>query len=281
MASVTREHITVDDLRSPLVQAGDRASAEAVVFVHGSPGCAEEFAPWVEQAGEFTRAIAIDSPGFGQADKPSPKKFRYSVPNLGVHLARQLEVLGVERAHFVGHDFGGAFSLLAGAYNPLNVGSMTMIDSGLMRGYQWHFWARLWRRPLLGEFFMAIVNERGFKIAMRDLPEWFIDQMWGNYDRATRRAILALYRNTNMDEQAEQLPQLRLLGQNWPSLVIFGEDDPYLPATLAHRNLEALPKAELHLIPGAGHWPHVDSPQAVEEVLMPFLRAQVGAAAIV
>lgn len=247
------------------------------MFAHGSPGCAEEFAPLVEKTGEFARAVAIDSPGFGQADKLGPKKFRYSVPNLGVQLARQLEELGIRRAHFVGHDFGGAFSLLAATYNPQNVGSMTMIDSGLMRGYRWHIWARLWRRRVLGELLMAIVNKRGFAIAMRDLPSWFVDQMWGNYDRATRRAIIALYRNTDMDHQAEQLPQLRLLAQSWPALVIFGDDDPYLPASLAHRNKEALVNAELHVIPGAGHWPHVDHPDEVEAILLPFLRQQVGA----
>lgn len=274
MAAVTREYITVDGIRSPLVQAGDSSSSEAVVFAHGSPGCADEFAPLVQKTGEFVRAVAIDSPGFGQADKPGPNRFRYSVPNLGVHLARQLEALGIDRAHFVGHDFGGAFSLLAATYNPLNVGSMTMIDSGLMRGYRWHIWARLCRKPLLGELLMAIVNERGFATAMRDLPSWFIDQMWANYDRATRRAILALYRNTDMDEQAEQLPQLRLLAQNWPALVIFGEDDPYLPASMAHRNQEALVNAELHVIPGAGHWPHIDHPEEVEAILLPFLRKQ-------
>lgn len=277
MATVTREHITVDELNSPLVQAGDTSSSEAVVFAHGSPGCAEEFAPLVEKTGEFARAIAIDSPGFGRADKPRPRDFRYAVPNMGVHLARQLEQLGVERAHFVGHDFGGAFGLIAATYNPFQVGSMTMINSGLMRGYSWHVWARLWRKRPLGEMLMAIVNERGFRIAMRELPDWFVAQMWGNYDRSTRRAILALYRNTDMETQADALPQLRLLAQNWPALVIFGEDDPFLTASLAHRNVEALPNAEVHMVPGAGHWPHVESPDAVEAILLPFLREQVGA----
>lgn len=65
--------------------------------------------------------------------------------NLGIHLARQLEELGVESAHFVGHDFGGAFAIFGALYSPMNVGSMTLLNSGVMRGYRWHRLARLYR----------------------------------------------------------------------------------------------------------------------------------------
>lgn len=267
--------LTVDGIRSPYIAAGDLKSSEAVVFTHGSPGCAAEFQELVTSTGEFARAVAIDMPGFGGADKPSPKRFEYSVPNIGVHLAKQLDALGIERAHLVGHDFGGAFNLLAAAYSPERVASIAMINSGMMRGYRWHRLARMYRTPILGELFMAIANRRGFSYAMRDLPDWLVDQMWSNFDRPTRRAILALYRNTDMVGQAAVLPQMRLLTTNWPAIVIFGEDDPYLPASLAERNIESLPRATVHTIPGAGHWPHAEAPQATAALLLPFLRANV------
>lgn len=275
MAVVAQTDVHVDGLRSPVLEAGDASSSEAVVFVHGSPGCGGEFRDLVERTGEFARAVAPDMPGFGQADKPSPSEFRYDVPNLGVHLARMLDGLGVERAHFVGHDFGGAFSLLAAAYDPARVGSMTMINSGMMRGARWHRLARLYRTPVAGELFMRVANEAGFKRTLSDLPADALDEMWRNFDRPTRRAIIALYRNTDLAIQHEQLPMIRLMAANWPALVIFGEQDPYLPAALAARNREALPLAEVHKLPRSGHWPHLDDPNGVAELLMPFLQAQV------
>ncbi|MGB0889245.1 MAG: alpha/beta fold hydrolase [Solirubrobacterales bacterium] len=275
-SAVMHGSIVVDGVRSSLVQSGDTTASEAVVFTHGSPGCAEEFSALVAQTGEFARAIAIDMPGFGGADKPRPRAFEYSAANIGVHLAKQLEALGVERAHFVGHDFGGAFNLLAAAYSPDRVGSIVMINSGLMRGYSWHRIARIYRTPLLGELFMMIANERGFAFAMRSLPDWLVAQMWSNFDRATRRAVLALYRATPMGGQAEQLPAIRMLSRDWPALVIFGADDPYLPAALAARNQESLPNASIELIEGAGHWPHAEAPQATADVLLPFLQANAG-----
>ncbi len=273
--SVTQGSVVVDGVRSPWIQAGDKSASEAVVFTHGSPGCAAEFTQLVAQTGKFSRAIALDMPGFGGADKPPPRAFEYSVANIGVHLAKQLEALGVERAQLVGHDFGGAFNLLAAAYSPDRVGSIVMINSGLMRGYRWHRIARIYRTPLLGELFMMIANKRGFAFAMRSLPDWLVDQMWSNFDRSTRRAVLALYRATAMGDQAEQLPAIRMLSREWPALVIFGMDDPYLPATLASRNTESLPNATIELIGGAGHWPHAELPQATADLLLPFLRANV------
>lgn len=267
--------LTVDGITSPYIQAGPSDASEAVVFTHGSPGCAAEFELLVAATGEFARAVSIDMPGFGGAEKPHPKQFEYSVPNIGVHLAKQLDALGVERAHLVGHDFGGAFNLLAAAYSPERVASIAMLNSGMMRGYRWHRIARMYRTPVVGEIFMAIANKRGFRYALRDLPDWLIAQMWSNFDRPTRRAILALYRNTDMIGQAAALPQVRLLARNWPAIVIFGEEDPYLPATLAERNIESLPKATVHLISGAGHWPHAEAPDEVAELLLPFLKANI------
>jgi pimeloyl-ACP methyl ester carboxylesterase len=281
MAGLRHGSVTVDELRSPFIEAGDPGATEAVVFTHGSPGCCEEFARLVEETGEFARAIAIDSPGFGQAEKPSPNQFIYDVPNLGIHLAKQLEQLGVTRAHFVGHDYGGAFNLTAAAYDPGRVGSIAMINSGLMRGMRWHKIARIYRTPIVGELFMAVMSERGFKHTLKALPARDLDVMWRNLDRPTRRAILALYRATDMEPQTAQLPQLRLLASRWPAIVIFGADDPYMPAKFVPRNKESLPNATIHLIEGAGHWPHLEKPDAVSAKLLPFLREQVGAAVAV
>lgn len=267
-----RSSVTVDHLTSPVLEAGEPAASEAVVFVHGSPGCGAEFERLVGETGAFARAIAIDMPGFGEADKPHPRDFIYDVPNMGVHLAQMLDGLGVERAHFVGHDFGGAWSMIASVYDPMRVASLSMINSGLMRGMRWHRLARLYRTPVLGEAFMAIANETGFKRTLRELPQADLDVMWKNFDRRSRRAILALYRATDMEAQTAQLPQVRLLASQWPSVVIFGADDPYLPAKFAGRNKESLPNASVELIPGAGHWPHLEDPAAVSALLVPFLR---------
>jgi len=44
--------------------------AEAVVFVHGNPGPADDWRDLLARAGELGRAIAPDMPGYGRAGKP-------------------------------------------------------------------------------------------------------------------------------------------------------------------------------------------------------------------
>ncbi|MCV7290773.1 alpha/beta hydrolase [Mycolicibacterium wolinskyi] len=275
MVDVRSLTVVVDGLRSPVIEAGDPDGREAVVFVHGSPGCGGEFTKLVCETGKFVRAIAPDIPGFGQADKPHPRHFIYDVPNIGVHLVKQLDALGVERAHFVGHDFGGSWAMFASLYDPMRVGSLSLINAGLMRGMRWHGMARLYRTPLAGEAFMAIANEWGFKRALQALPTADLEVMWRNFDRHSRRAILALYRATDMETQTAQLPQVRLFTTQWQSIVIFGADDPYLPTKFADRNRESLPNASVHMIDRAGHWPHLQAPERLSELLIPFLREQV------
>ena len=62
-----------------------------------------------------------------------------------------------------------------------------------------------------------------------------------------------------------------LLPLTIPALVIWGEDDAYLPYSFAHRQREAFPSADVHVLPASGHWPYVDAPETVERLFAEFL----------
>jgi pimeloyl-ACP methyl ester carboxylesterase len=57
--------------------------------------------------------------------------------------------------------------------------------------------------------------------------------------------------------------------------VLWGTEDAYLPWTYAERQREAFPSARVELLEGLGHWPFIEEPAAVGELLMPFLRARL------
>jgi pimeloyl-ACP methyl ester carboxylesterase len=189
---------------------------------------------------------------------------------MGAHLAAVLDQLGVRRAHFIGHDFGGPFSVGAVLAKPKLAGSLSFINTGILRGYRWHKWARIWRTPVVGELYMLLTTEKRFKAGFRRLPPDFVDQMWRHFDARTRRAVLSLYRATNMGDMSAVAGALRAL--DLPSIVIWGVHDPYVPTLFAERNKEALPRATVHLVEKAGHWPFIDRPEEVAGILLPFLR---------
>jgi pimeloyl-ACP methyl ester carboxylesterase len=276
--NVQRSGLVVGGTRTRTVAAGAPDASEAVVFVHGNPGSADDWELLVGAAGELMRAVSFDLPDFG--DTIAPPGFQHTVPGYAAFLDQTVHALGIERVHLVLHDFGGPIGLTWMAANLDKLASITLIDIGLMPGYHWHRLARLWRTPVLGEIFQATATRRAFRWLIgrsepRGLPREFIERMYDHYDRRTRRAVLALYRDT--DEPGAGAAELAALlaPRDLPALVIWGEEDAYVPSSYAVRQRDAFPSAEVHVLPASGHWPFADAPEAVQRLLVDFLRARV------
>lgn len=85
----------------------DAGEGPAVVLCHGFPELAYswryQFTP-LEEAG--FRVIAADQRGYGDSDCPDPIT-SYDMDHLAGDMARLLDELEIEKAVFVGHDWGG------------------------------------------------------------------------------------------------------------------------------------------------------------------------------
>jgi pimeloyl-ACP methyl ester carboxylesterase len=280
---VTSSEREVRGVPTPLLEAGPADRDEAVVFVHGNPGSGRDFERLLRGTGEFARAVAPDMPGFGRAERP--KDFSYSVEGYVQHLDALLDDLGIRRAHLVLHDFGGIWGTHWAAEHPDRLASATLINTGVLLRYRWHRLARIWRTPGLGELFTATTTRSGFKWLTRrengprDLPEPFLDRMFDDLDRGTKRAILRLYRATPDPAERSARISAVLREHPAPALVVWGARDPYIGVEHAERQREAFPGAAVTILEDSGHWPFADDPEAVEAAVLPFLRAHAGAPA--
>lgn len=138
------------------------------MFVHGNPGPAAGWRRLVARTGAFARAVAPDLPGYGDADKPD--RFRYTVDGYARHLGGILDQLDIHRAHLVLHDFGGPWGLTWAADHPDRFASVTLVNCGVLRDYRWHYLARIWRTPVLGEAFMRMATVPALRLLMRHRP---------------------------------------------------------------------------------------------------------------
>ena len=282
LAPVTEGAVTVAGVRSPYLTAGPADADEAVVFVHGNPGPAEDWRRLVARTGAFARAVAPDMPGFGGADKPD--RFVHTVDGYARHLAGVLDELGVRRAHLVLHDFGGPWGLHWAADHPDRFASATLVGIGVLRDYRWHSLARIWRTSGVGELFLRtgtlpvsrLLLQRG---TPRGLPRDVVERLYRCLkEPGTQRAVLRLYRATDVAAVAEDLHR-RLAGTDRPVLAVWGRHDPYLPVAYAERQRETFPRAEVVVLDESGHWPMLDDPVALERVVLPFLaRVTAGSA---
>jgi pimeloyl-ACP methyl ester carboxylesterase len=238
------------------------------VYFHGNPTHGGEWVPFMERGGP---AIAIDMPGWGRSDRPDPDRFDYSMDGLSAFLERCLDELGVERRKLVVHDWG-ALGLIGAQRRPDLVERLVVIDAvPLLPGYRWHWVAQIWRRRRLGELANATTTRASTALLLRQargdrapMPPDFVELIWGNWDKGTQAALLALYRHADPDRLAQAGQDLGRL--DCPALVLWGERDAYLPVRFARAYAAALPNAELEIAAGRGHWPWIEDPALVARI---------------
>lgn len=272
------DRIEVFGLGLPVLEAGPERAHEAVVLLHGHPGSSRDWAALLPQVGAFARAVAFDLPGLGKADKPPT--WDYSIPAFGLVVGEALRQLGVTRAHLVMHDLGGGAGLTWAVAHPDAFASAVIMATGILIDYDWHRLGRLLRRPLVGPAITRLTTERSFKRSLRSmnpgLPHEFVAQLWDDYDLATRRAMMTMYRSRRPGSFERFAPFFRALDR--PALCVWGADDPFVPVEQAHNQRESFPSAEITVLDGCGHWPWVESPDGATGPILDFLRRQTGAA---
>ncbi len=235
------------------------------LYLHGVPSNCAEWTPFLQRGG----GIAPDLPGYGRAGKPG--YLRYTIDEYDHWLERFLDMLGVERVRMVVHDWG-AVGLAFAQRCPERIDRLTVINAvPFLPGYRWHRTARAWRTPVLGELVMGLTNHFTLRRGSREanvtpgpMPEEWLDMVFAHFDQGTQRAILRLYRSS--PSEVLEAAGRRLGTLDVPALVVWGTQDPYIPARFAGAYADALPQAELVELDDAGHWPWFDRPDLIERV---------------
>jgi pimeloyl-ACP methyl ester carboxylesterase len=241
-------------------------SGAPVLYVHGVPTSSHDWLPFLERTG----GLAPDLPGFGRSSKRGDLGF--SIPFYGAWIEAFLAAAGADAVRLVVHDWGAA-ALAFAQRHPGRIERLVIINAvPLLPGYRWHRIARVWRTRFAGEFAMGLVSRRTLRWWSREanaapgpLPDALVREAAGHFDQGTQRAILRLYRSSPPDVLAAAGQDLGAITA--PALVVWGEQDPYIPARFGPAYAAALGgEAAVELVPDAGHWPWLDRPGVVDTV---------------
>jgi pimeloyl-ACP methyl ester carboxylesterase len=235
-----------------------------VLYVHGVPTSSDLWRPFLERTG----GIAPDLPGFGRSAKRADGD--YTIAGYRRFLERFLDHLGVNRFRLVVQDWGGVGLLLAQA-RPEQVERLVIFNCvPFLPGYRWHLLARIWRTPVVGELAMGATTKAGLRLLSRTatatpgpLPADMVDWVHQQFDQGTQRAILRLYRSS--PPQALAAAGADLARIEAPALVLWSQDDPFLPPSFGAAYAQRLPNAQLREVEGAGHFPWLDRPELIAE----------------
>ncbi|RFU61985.1 alpha/beta fold hydrolase [Peribacillus glennii] len=260
-----KKQLFIDGKQVSYLDEGE-AGWPAVLMVHGNPESSllwKDIIPAVEKSGY--RAIAPDLPGFGESDPfDGPSTWEAYV----AFVSQFLGELNLRNVHLFVHDWGGGIGLMWACQNADKVRSLFITDTIFSPDYTWHTLAQQWRTTGVGEqiiqgmsdweFWQAAMNKQIPGISEDVLADFF--KVVAYPER--KNVILDLYRSGDMEKVIPYKPKLREI--SGPVTIVWGEDDPYIPQEFGIRmKKEDFPQATFHLIPGAGHFIHIEAADAV------------------
>jgi 4,5:9,10-diseco-3-hydroxy-5,9,17-trioxoandrosta-1(10),2-diene-4-oate hydrolase len=260
--------LTAKGLTIHLVEAGD---GPALLLVHGGQGWAYT---WRRQLGPLADAgylaIAPDLPGSGYSDLVGHEA---SIEGLSRFLGDLLDALEIERAAFVANSAGGLPVLDFALRRPERVAALVLASSCGAPHTEPVLW-RLLRWPLLGEVMGLFVTAGMVRSNLRQMvyDESLIgDEVVTAYLEPLRRpgawrANLKLERNWRPGWVEANLEQITA-----PTLVVWGQDDPWHPLSMAHEFGQRLADAQVEILPECGHLPHEERPADFDRLVLEFL----------
>lgn len=248
----------------------DHGSGPPVLFLHGNPDSSEMWGPLIGHMKDEYRCLAPDLPGFGRS--PAPPDFECSLDNMAAFVDELVTAIGLnEPLTLVVHDFGGPYGLAWAVKHPSKVGRIVIFNTLFFADYQWHFWARIWRRPVIGELSMKMMNRRMFEREMKkgavNLSPNRIREAYALVSPATKQMILRLYRATDPSNFDGWESRMLELTAQIPACVLWGDRDPFIPKEYADR----FGASEVRHFPYLGHWPPAEAPTEIYDLLRLFM----------
>ncbi len=225
---------------------------------------------------ESFRVIAPDLPGFGDSEKPSPKKYRYGLAAFTDSIADMYAALSIGRGVVVGHGLGGAIALTMAAQHPELVSRLVAIDP-LCYDTPARLEGRIARVPFLGGLlFKQLWGRTAFRAFFRDrvlssgarVDADRIDRYYDGFNTPPARGSTLATLRATVDTRSVVADTARI---NAPTLVVWGRHDRLYPAGYGQRLSRQIRGAGFELL-STGHAPQEEQPERVAQVIERFIR---------
>ncbi|MGF6411595.1 alpha/beta fold hydrolase [Paraburkholderia sp. MM5482-R1] len=286
---VRQRTVAANGLEFPILEAGD---GPLVLCLHGFPDHARSWVPILRRlAKEGYWAVAPAMRGYWPGGAAPDGRYRSSAS--GQDVLALIAALGRETAHLIGHDIGARAAYAAASLGSDRVGKLVgmavaygqkFVASLLADGdQQRRSWYMFYFQTRLAE---VAVPRDDFAFIHRLWREWSPNYVLPDGERALLNEALAkpgvltqtfgfyrqLFAPPTEDPTLQDL-EARANGPiDVPSLYLHGEQDGCM-ATYLSEDMEPLfPKGlEREIIPGVGHFLHLERPNEIGDRIARFL----------
>ncbi len=253
--------VQAGEVRIAFDRTGD---GPALVLMHGAEASRQMFAALVPRLAPHFTVIAYDQRDCGETEGPDRPA---TLADLAHDAHRLVKALGFKRAHVFGSSFGGRVAQALALLHPQTVDRLALGSTWpLPRAYE----------ELCPDAGHLAELRRGLPGTAEELATWFFPQAFlqqqpellrifaaarPQSDRSTRRAATVA---TTLDSGVADIVA--------PTLVLAGELDRVVPASVTLAMADRIRQAEAAMLPAIGHVTALQAPEVLAHHLVRFLR---------
>ncbi|QFT79914.1 Haloalkane dehalogenase [Roseovarius sp. THAF27] len=279
MVHLVNDHVLINDTR---IAHGIHGAGSPVVLIHGTPSSSyiwRNILPALVAAGH--KVHVYDLLGYGLSERPWDPEIDTSVTGQVPILDRLLDHWGLDDAHIVAHDIGGAVAQRFSIFSQRRVRSLSLID--VVSFDSWPS-KRTHQQMQAGLDALIKASDADHRAHFRD---WLLStvQHKERFSETSLETFLEFISNPigqgslfhhqvrhyDPRHTGELTPRLAELG-NIPVQLIWGADDAWQVVAWAQKLHEAIPDSELHVLEECGHFAMEDQPEKISGLLVEFLK---------
>ena len=241
----------------------DLGNGPPLLLIHGLGGDADEWVFCMKDLSSSHRVIAIDLLGFGRSDKPL---IHYTIHGFVEVLEHFLNALAIERISLMGSSLGGWIATAFTLNFPQRTDKLILVDPAGLQS----------KAPV-----MPIDLRVSTRRHMRDiLNMMFYDQSFVTEDLVDLAYQGHLHRQDgytidsvlqNFKDEREWL-DAKIAKLDVPTLILWGEHDTLIPASMSERFHQFIRGSQLEIIPQCGHLPALEKPAELVQHVLNFLQ---------
>jgi len=277
------QHVTVDGVDVAYMDSGEHGQADVpVVMLHGLSSSMGYWAHNLPELARDRRVLAIDLPGYGASGRPDAP---YTPPWYADTVIGFLDAVGIGRAVVVGHSMGGQVALTVALDHPDRVDRLVLAAPAGIETFPPG--AAAWMKQHWHEGRALEASEDALRLTFETLV---FNRMDAHAERLLEERVrtrdTAAFRGTSVAVSRSVAGMLdhpvfpRLGEVRAPTLIVYGTDDRMIPnpvftggrtLRIAEQGRDAIPGAELVMLPGAGHTVMHDDPAGFNRAVITFL----------
>lgn len=267
--------VQLGDEHLHVIEAGE---GEPLLLIHGFFVWSYFWRKVIPGLSQFARVIAPDLRGFGLTERlPEKRLDLWAQADLLIDL---MDELSIQRAVLCGHSMGGEIALRIALRHPERVSGLVLASSaGYVQRPSTGWERRLLATPMLGRLLirLLVANPRFAGKAMRDAyfdgemdPTDLGAYLLPGYLPRASRTMARMLLEIDFGATAHEISRVQ-----HQTLLLWGQEDPWIPVSHGLRLHQALPNSHLTALPHCGHSPPEEHPAAFTAAVRSFWRSLV------